>query len=66
MNQNLGTSLAFLFLIGIGLFSLALGISNVRKRNRSRIAGWLRILLALILFSTAIWFFWQLPNGLFG
>jgi hypothetical protein len=63
VNQTLGTALAFAFLVGVGIFSLVLGVSDLRKGSRGTSWGWLRILLALLLFGIAVWFFRQLTQG---
>jgi hypothetical protein len=55
VNQLLSVVLAFAFLLGIGIFNLAAGIGNLRKRNRSKWVGILRLLLALVLFLLAFW-----------
>jgi peptidoglycan biosynthesis protein MviN/MurJ (putative lipid II flippase) len=63
VNQALATALTFLFLVGIGLFNLALGISHLRKRNRSHFWGWGRVLLSLALLGVALWFSGHLMRG---
>ncbi|MFH1263380.1 MAG: hypothetical protein V1495_08085 [Pseudomonadota bacterium] len=64
MNQALGTMFAMTALLSIGLFNLVLGISNVRKRNRSRFWGWTRIVLGSILLLVAAWFYLNISRDL--
>ena len=66
MNQTLGMSLATIFLIGVGIFNVSLGISYVSKRNRNHFIGWLRVLLGAALLATSVWFYQKLEHGIFG
>ncbi len=49
MNQIYGGGLALVFLIGIGLFNIILGILWIRKRNRSKVWGAVRLILGVLL-----------------
>lgn len=68
MNQTIGMTLAAIFLLGVGIFNVALGTSYVRKKNRNHFIGWLRILLGTALLATSIWFYFyqKLGHGPFG
>ncbi len=65
MNQTLGTALAFVFLIGVGVFNFWLAVSSLEKKGGAQVGGWLRLLLALLLFAVAAWFARQLAHGIF-
>ncbi len=66
MNQTLGMNLALIFLGAVGVFNIALGTSEIRKRNRNHLVGWLRVALGGVLLATSVWFYRKLGHGLFG
>jgi len=49
MNQRYGTILAAVFILAIGIFNIAIGISSIRRRSKSTFWGIVRFVFGILL-----------------